>query len=210
MAFRDDREALEAKLRATETRLADAETERDRARVDAEASRREAVAARREALEARIASGLSPPADRRPRSPHGPILAVLFTLSAMAALGGLLADARHVPHVPPERLVGEVEAVSGAAPVTVGAPCAIGLVAVTGAYDCRFHVVCGTERLYGGANLGYVDCDVQRGRFISAYDGNGTAEEGDPMLFFDRSAATLDVIEPGAWNVSIRLRDARP
>lgn len=143
------------------------------------------------------------------RHPHGPLLAVFLAMTAMALFGGVLAEARSAPGIPPERLLGRVEAVSGATNVTVGSPCTIGLVSVTGAYDCRFHVVCGSEALYGGRNLGYVDCDTHEGRFVSAYDGSGTAEEGDPMMFFDRDASVLEVIEPGAWNVSIRLADER-
>ena len=52
-------------------------------------------------------------------------------------------------------------------------------------YNCRIHVECGGDVVYGLADGGYNACYARGTSFVFARDRNGTRVDGDPRLYFD-------------------------
>lgn len=87
---------------------------------------------------------------------------------------------------PAEVYEARVHATRGPTFPEVGDECTIEVRRTTDArFNCRIHVECRGDMVYGLADGGYNTCYARGDRFVFARDRNGTRADGDPRLYFD-------------------------
>ena len=196
MAFRDDREAMRARLEATEAEL--------------ERTKRELAAARGEAAEGRET------ATPAPEDAHGWRAPIFWSAFLLAGIGGLVAlfQAKEVTH--PGFAVtahaGTVTAVRGLDGVAAGQPCSLRVSPnPRGTFNCRLLVTCGARVVYGYGNTGFTTCALIDGAPVRASDTNTTGEEGDPALTLDLQRGALHLWDdtPGAVTLDVAFSPTR-
>lgn len=194
MPFRDDREALRARLDAAESELADARRELDALRAAPSAS---------EAPPARAAGAK----ESSPGGCLGPLLVTLALLGAAVGFTGVFRSCtRTHPGFEAATLVGTVTAVRGVEGVAVGERCTLRVSPVPrGTYNCRLRLQCGARLVYGAGASGYTRCAVDGAGPVRASDPRTTGEEGDPALTLDlpRGALHLWDDDPGPASLDV-------
>jgi hypothetical protein len=192
VAFRDDREALEARLDALET-----EVEELRSEVDGKRGQRDAQL---KDIRARA----------RRRIAKAAVFPVLALAVAVAVLVGFVATGDTKSS---ETLYGVVREASPGAPVQAGSRCAV-FIEVTEPKKDRIDasVLCDGRAIYGAAGQGSMQCEEFSGMPPSCADTESTGEDGDPRFRFDRGRASLEVDDANpSWSLRIDLGPwARP
>jgi hypothetical protein len=191
MAFRDDREAMRARLEATEAEL--------------ERTRRALAAARGEAAEEREAA--TPAPGEYAHDWRAPMLWSAFLLVCIGS-GAALFQAREVarPGFAPVAHAGTVTAARGLDGVTPGQSCSLRVSPVPrGAFNCRLLLTCGARVVYGDGVMGYAHCALVDGAPARAVDTHTTGEEGDPALTLDLQRGALHLWDntPGAVTLDV-------
>jgi hypothetical protein len=100
-----------------------------------------------------------------------------------------------------------VSAVSGAAPLRVGARCDL-RVGPIAADKCLARLTCGGAILYGKPGSGMTDCTLKEAAIVHVSDTEPTSKGGDPELDVDVAAGTLvlaDEIRGARWSVTFGL-----
>jgi hypothetical protein len=191
VAFRDDREAVLARIDAVESEIAD---------IDAAIER---IEAERERHWADIRSGA-----RVGRKVFWVPLAagVVAAVAFFALESGKPGGSR-------ETLYGTVRDATGGSPVSADTRCAIFFEVEDSDSDrIGVDVLCGGRVVYGGRSQGFLTCDDFDGSPRSCDDGEPTSEDGDPKLRFDRARGRVEVLdETPQWQLVIDLGPwARP
>lgn len=194
MVFRDDREAMQARLEATEAELAH--------------TKRELAAARGES-----------PADRESRR-WTPTFWGAFLLAGVGGLVGALQTrstvrpgfaALHAGFAPTAH-AGTVTAVRGLEGVAPGQSCSLRVSPVPrGTFNCRLLLTCGARVVYGDGVMGYAHCALVDGAPARATDTHTTGEEGDPALTLDLQRGALHLWDdtPGAVTLDVAFPPTR-
>ena len=119
----------------------------------------------------------------------------------------------------PRKFDAVVTAVSGSAPVSVGAGCSVQIVGAPlaqGLYWCNAQLFCGGRLLYGGASAGYFDCSLSGppGRHVLGHDQQTTAADSDAAFAVDTVGALLRVRDDangmyGTYSIDARISQPR-
>lgn len=193
MAFRDDREALEARKEALETEVEELRSEVDAKRVQRDAHLQDIRTRARRAI-VKVAAF--------------PTLAIAV---AVAVLVGFVAtgDTKTLS----ETLYGRVREASPGAPVRPDARCAVFLEVTDPKKDkIDVSVLCDGHTIYGAEGGGTMECDDFSGMPPRCADTEPTGDDGDPRFRFDRARASVEVDDTRPdWSVTIDLGPwARP
>jgi hypothetical protein len=198
MAFRDDREAMRARLEATEAEL--------------ERTKRELASARGEADGARETATPAPGEDA-----HGWRALIFWSAFLLVCIGGVvtLFQTKVVTHpgFVPTTHAGAVTAVRGLDGVAPGQPCSLRVSPnPRGTFNCRLLLTCGARVVYGGGNMGFTHCALIDGAPVRATDTHTTGEEGDPALTLDLQRGALHLWDdtPGAVTLDVAFPPPRP
>lgn len=116
---------------------------------------------------------------------------------------------------PSVRLTARVRAVTGPAPVTVGAACAfrVSRRPTRAGYECQTELRCGGSRLYGSDTRGFFACTFDDDPPLVT-GGDPTTSRGDqnPAMSIDTREGTMAVWDDtprGAWHVDLDVGPAR-
>ncbi len=117
-----------------------------------------------------------------------------------------------LPFYPTEREASLVST-EGVLSVSPGARCQIRVLPVrTGQFNCLVRVVCDGQVLYPNRaqTAGYVPCELEDGRPISARDTGHSALDGDPRIQLDLAQGTVTISDEGdgvsPFEATLRVR----
>jgi len=190
MGFRDETEALRHQKHRLDAEVRALDDERARLRAE--------VADAARSIDERVAAGVA-----------GAGVGPAIGLGALAGVIGLVA---FLPGDPGGNttLFGQARAVTGDAPVGVGAPCTAVLDFLDQEDDSttsRLEVICAGRTIYGGGEAGYLACEYDDDEVVvRCSDTDVSSDGGDPRLALDRAARTL-VLEDRSptWRMEIAL-----
>jgi len=197
MAFRDDREAMRARLEATEAEL--------------ERTKRELAATRGEAAGTRETA--TPAQDQDAHGWRAPMFWSAFLLVCIGG-GATLFHAKVVTHPGFAAVAhtGTVTAAGGLVGVTPEQSCSLRVSPVPrGTFNCRLLLTCGARVVYGDGVMGYAHCALIDGVPVRATDTHTTGEEGDPALALDLQRGALHLWDdtPGAVTLDVAFPPLR-